>query len=338
MTQFLLLACLLLVVPEAFGLIDAECNTNANNSYCDIKRPHYLYDEYVLLKANRTLTLDNVLHCVHHACVIDMEADHITLTQNAHITASAVNMIATTVRIYGTINTNGRGYLSDRGMGPGSVPISPFSGAIGGGYNGPGKARCHGNSFGSSVTFGFGEFGDAEENLETFEHHIGSGGGQGMTEEVRGGAGGGAVKIVGTESLVMDGRITANGQPGQPGVDGSCDGGGGGSGGSVWIEAPVINGTGEIWADGGKGGMTFDTRVQGVIWSAGCYAGAEYGQPGGNGEGGRIVTMTPTVHMALQMSVAGGVITEWQCVNGGTGRVFQQATRYFNPPFNEQRD
>lgn len=38
----------------------------------------------------------------------------------------------------------------------GSIPISLYDGAIGGGYNGPGRTRCHGSSFGSSVQFGEG--------------------------------------------------------------------------------------------------------------------------------------------------------------------------------------
>ena len=69
-----------------------------------------------------------------------------------------------------------------------------------------------------------GEYGDEEENVENFDHHVGSGGGQGRTTDVLGGRGGGAIYINASTILVMDGRLTASGQPGMPGVDGSCDG------------------------------------------------------------------------------------------------------------------
>ena len=60
--------------------------------------------------------------------------------------------------------------------------------------------------------------------------------------------GGGAIKLVATNALVLNGAILANG-----GFDGSYDGD---SGGSVWLVAGALSGTGVVSAAGGHGNLT----------------------------------------------------------------------------------
>uniref|UniRef100_A0A7S1N1G0 Uncharacterized protein n=1 Tax=Eutreptiella gymnastica TaxID=73025 RepID=A0A7S1N1G0_9EUGL len=307
------------------GLLDAECAPGQEQ--CHIHRPHYIYDVKTVISAQSSLYLNNILHCTQHLCEVNLIAPTVTLDVNSHVTAAIVNVIADEVYIDGIINTDGRGHASDQGEGPGSIPISLYDGAIGGGYNGPGRTRCHGSSLGSSVQFGEGEFGDEVEGISNFQHHVGSGGGQGRTDEVQGGRGGGAIAINASTLIVLNGRLSANGQPGMPGVDGSCDGGGGGSGGSITVSAPVITGSGYAAATGAKGGMTFDGRPTG---SANCWGNKEYGSPGGSAEGGRIVMITPSVHHAIDMTVKGGVQNEWTCVDGGDGHIFYSNTQYYD--------
>jgi hypothetical protein len=63
-------------------------------------------------------------------------------------------------------------------------------------------------------------------------------------------AGGGAFHVVATESLLLEGVINVDG------MNGPKSGGGGGSGGAVWIDTPVLQGTGDIFAVGGSGETT----------------------------------------------------------------------------------
>ena len=69
------------------------------------------------------------------------------------------------------------------------------------------------------------------------------------------------------------------------------------------LQAPMVNGSGVVYAMGGKGGATIDGRQADINLLQGCYDAQQYGSPGGNGEGGRIVLTTPTVHHGIQMSV-----------------------------------
>jgi hypothetical protein len=110
-----------------------------------------------------------------------------------------------------------------------------------------------------------------------------------------GGSGGGAVKILASGSLTLDGTITANGNDG---VSNGTTSGGGGSGGSVWIEANSFAGSGDVSA---KGGTAPATSFQ-----------------GGGGGGGRILMFcTASNTFSGTVDVSGGVTENSQ--DGGIG-------------------
>ncbi|MCB0521113.1 MAG: hypothetical protein H6577_18950 [Lewinellaceae bacterium] len=111
-----------------------------------------------------------------------------------------------------------------------------------------------------------------------FPDLMGSGGGGGFTGEV-GGNGGGMVQVR-TQSLILNGKIVANGGNGNIHT-------GGGSGGSVLILANEISGTGSIEAKGGTGGC------------GNCF--------GASGGGGRVAIYTHNPNFpAANISVAPG--------------------------------
>ncbi|MCP5009814.1 MAG: hypothetical protein GY942_07550, partial [Aestuariibacter sp.] len=151
----------------------------------------------------------------------------------------------------GTVQAGGLGYAEGNGPGTPAARDGSSVGAAGAGHGGFG-----GQGGGNTSAIG-SPYGDPFQPTT-----LGSGGGNG--DDV-GGSGGGAIHLVVSNSLVVDGLISANG------LDGSSfsfDGAGGGSGGSIWIETPVISGSGTIQANGGAGGDTTDD--------------------GGGGSGGRI--------------------------------------------------
>jgi hypothetical protein len=136
-----------------------------------------------------------------------------------------------TIQSGGGISADGRG--SSVGQGQGAGRVAGFMGGGGG----------HGGYGGNSATNSAG--GNAYGSV-TAPAELGSGGGQGQYETV-GGAGGGALRITVQGALLVDGRISANGQNGQP------QNGGGGSGGSVLLNVGAISGTGTVTANGGAG-------------------------------------------------------------------------------------
>lgn len=87
----------------------------------------------------------------------------------------------------------------------------------------------------------------------------GSGGGNGMPAACNsvGGGGGGGIQLSAAVSITITGAIHVGGGGGQRGV--SCggegsSGGGGGSGGMVYLQAPMLLGSGALGGNGGGGG------------------------------------------------------------------------------------
>jgi hypothetical protein len=81
----------------------------------------------------------------------------------------------------------------------------------------------------------------------------GAGGGGGGA----GGLGGGAIYVLAGESITVSGKLNsagAGGGAGGAGLDSSGAGGGGGAGGMIGLEAPHIDVTGTVIANGGGGG------------------------------------------------------------------------------------
>jgi hypothetical protein len=174
----------------------------------------------------------------------------------------------------GTITVDGKGYPLVNGPGAG---LSASGYGSGGGYGGPG---------GASATIAGGlTYGSPQTPAER-----GSGGGAGGVSTPGGSEGGGAIRLSVGGSLILEGTISANGNPGLE------DNSGGGSGGSIWATASSFSGSGQILAEGGSGELL----------------------GGGGGGGGRISLywLDNQFHGAIAVSGGSGF------VSGGTGSVF----------------
>ena len=161
----------------------------------------------------------------------------------------------------GRLIADGLGYNSSHGFtgvglhgsinsGHGTSSANGASGAGHGGSGGRGQ-RVHGASF----------TGRAYDDLYEPDMFGSAGGRKG--NGYRGGNGGGVIWMNVTDTIDIDGLVSANGE------DGPNSGSGGGSGGSVWMHCNRILGYGIISANGGSG------------WR-------KAGAPGGGGSGGRI--------------------------------------------------
>lgn len=134
----------------------------------------------------------------------------------------------------GVLTADSGGFEAGRGLGKGGIGSGMFyPGRGGGGYGGYGGRGAPGPGGGDGIP-GL-TYGDIYNPLD-----LGSGGAQG-------GRGGGAIKINAVNGVIHNnGKITSNGE----GYAYSFYGGG--SGGSLWIIADLLDGSGEISADGGS--------------------------------------------------------------------------------------
>jgi parallel beta-helix repeat protein len=172
------------------------------------------------------------------------------------------------------ISANGEGFVHDAGPGK-PVNAGDCSGGGGsGGTGGDGRDSAGGPTYG----------------LIYEPTALGSGGGGGIA-----GRGGGAAKLNVTNTLTINGTISANGTQGLGNYAG-------GSGGSIWLICNTLAGAGSIAADGGDGANTT--------------------YPGGGG-GGRIHISRTTWDYTGTVSVSGGIGLD----NGDDG------TLYYDNPF-----
>lgn len=221
----------------------------------------------------------------------DWTAGNLTIASNGILAGTQQSVMslhvagALTVQPGGLILGDGRGYLGGTGPGAGhnyyySVANSYFF--SGGGYGGPGASGL------SPYAPGGGTYGS-----QTIPNDFGSGGGSlysGFSSN--GGSGGGAIRLIVSGPVQLDGAISANGTDGY-------DTGGGGSGGSIYVTCPTIAGSGKISANGGNGA----------------------GTGSGGGGGGRIALVVSQTNSFLGTVIAaGGGGANW----GGAGTVFQQ--------------
>ncbi|MBI5549731.1 MAG: hypothetical protein HY901_38075, partial [Deltaproteobacteria bacterium] len=138
----------------------------------------------------------------------------------------------------GTIDVSGRGYLgghSGDNAAPGGRTDGDqlMAGPCGGSHGGYGASGTDGTDWWQAEPYG-----DMRD-----PYSFGGGGGGSPTE--RGGNGGGLARI-GADTLVLDGRIAANGEASSGGSSY------GGAGGAIWLSARVISGLGGLEANGGE--------------------------------------------------------------------------------------
>jgi hypothetical protein len=167
----------------------------------------------------------------------------------------------------GAIAVDGNGFSQGNGPGAGESVNELGSGA---GYGGVGGA--------SATAPGGAIYGSAQQPVAQ-----GSGGGFGWGTPFGGSEGGGAIRLNVGGTLVVDGQLSANGDPGLQ------DNSGGGSGGSIWVTAGTLAGDGQITANGGEGEL--------------------YG--GGGGAGGRIALYSHANIFGGTVSAAGADGETW---------------------------
>jgi hypothetical protein len=163
----------------------------------------------------------------------------------------------------GAIIVDTNGYAQTAGPGAGNSSGGDGSGA---GYGGTGGA--------STTTGGGGSYGSAVQPVD-----FGSGGGLG-TGTILGGSGGGALRLNVGGILTVDGKMSAEGQPGLQ------DNSGGGSGGSIWVTAGTFTGAGLIAADGGAGQLNGGGGGAGGRIALYSRANAFFGGTSANGASG----------------------------------------------------
>ncbi|MBI3036433.1 hypothetical protein HYY73_01575, partial [Candidatus Woesearchaeota archaeon] len=226
-----------------------------------------------------------------------------TLTTRANLTALNITATNLTVIGSGTIDITGKGNLGTaqytaNGTGPGGgdgCGGDTTCSSAGAGYGGRG-----GDGLTGPTNNGGQSYGSVTEPTD-----IGSAGGNTATTIVAGGNGGGAVFINVTDTLSIQGNITANGTDGKIDGGGSTnDGAGGGSGGSIYVRATTLTGTGNITANGGRGG---DDSVD-----------------GGGGAGGRIALYYTTNEYT-------GTITAQGNTGGSNANAGGAGTIYYKP-------
>jgi len=160
---------------------------------------------------------------------------NLTLTNGAvlaherNLGAGLSNSVNLSVQGDLTVATNAAIRVDGQGYRPGSGPGKATANRDGGGHGGTG-GRDYDSKGGGAV------YGSV-----TAPANAGSGGSGAIIFS----AGGGAVRLVVTNALTVNGMISAAGQTTSQG---------GGSGGSIWISANSMAGSGSINADGGKGG------------------------------------------------------------------------------------
>lgn len=196
-------------------------------------------------------------------------SSQLTLTGNATIDSGA------------GITVDSAGFPANQGGGAGRSSSYPVFTGGGGGFGGNGASGG-----------GLSAFGGASYGLFTEPGNAGSGGAS-LLGGGLGSAGGGAIRLTVTGTLVVNGRISAEG--GQ----GLYDGSGGGSGGSIWLNAGLLAGGGLISANGGMGN------------GFGLYGG-------GGGGGGRIAIQSGMNLFLGAISARGG----GGSARGGAGTIY----------------
>jgi len=216
-----------------------------------------------------------------------------------------VEIYANNADIQGTFNAQGRGFAggpangctASPGFGPGGAtgPTSNARDGAGGAYGGEGGNGQTG-AFGGA---GYGSYRQPDD--------LGSGGSAATgncSSNTSGSSGGGAIKIISTGTVTIDGTIDADGND----ASNSSYSGGSGSGGSIWIDANTLAGSGTITSNGG------------IAWDN-----------AGSGSGGRIALHYTTKTFSGTTTAFSGYNLSATGVNeGGAGTIYEKPSSHGN--------
>ncbi|MDB6121365.1 MAG: hypothetical protein JWQ71_358 [Pedosphaera sp.] len=185
----------------------------------------------------------------------------------------------TTIEAGGGLVVDGKGFASSTGPGAGQRDFLNSTGS-GAGYGGKGGA--------SPGLLGGTNYGSAQQPVDQ-----GSGGAAKPATLAIGSEGGGAIRLNVGGTLIVDGRLSADGNSAVQ------DDAGGGSGGSIWVTAGTFIGNGFVTANGGPGEL----------------------YNGGGGGGGRIAIYSPSNNFGGLISAFGAEGFNW----GEDGTIFFSA-------------
>lgn len=227
---------------------------------------------------NRFTSADLALGGVQVFDLFELEAAH-TITV---MPGAPLEIRARIIRIDGVIDGDGAGEGADGGPGAGSGSIE--GGGGGGGHGGAGGAGARDS--GEPIAPG----GSPNGSATTRANALGSGGGS--TDLFTGGAGGGAVTLVG-HTISVAGVIEADAAGGAPTSvgGGTVRAGGGGAGGGILIDGFDVSVTGRFEARGGRGGRADPGSNQ---------------DGGGGGGGGRVKVFHARDLVNTAMFLVGG--------------------------------
>ncbi len=264
--------------------------------------PQLIMDNAGLTAATNTVVSKGTLQATSYDLTIKGNASAVVVTvpvvgnlfigSNSWLTASSSQIPYILTVTNNAVIQSGGGILFDslgnsagQGLGAGRTTTTQPYGSVGsgGGYGGFGGSSVSNNPGGNC-------YGAATAPVS-----IGSGGGSGNGNAPvnAGGAGGGAIELFVTNTLVLDGAITANGGRGVG------QNSGGGSGGSVWLIAGSLTGSGIVSANGGDADLP----------------------NGGGGGGGRVALYYKFNTFTGALAAHGGAGANY----GGAGTVFVQS-------------
>ena len=230
--------------------------------------------------------------CYIAASTISLPSGQTTLATG---TVPLVLVATDTITIAGTLDAAGHRQQSGSSTPPGGTftgcqaGTNPASGTYGGGGQG-GSFLAQGGSGGDGGTATGGSAGAALSTPTSL--HAGCAGHSGGNAGGSGGRGGGALYLIASASIAINGRVDVSGAGGSGEGDNNGTGGGaGGSGGMVGLDAPTVNVTGAVCAIGGSGasGATGSSGQSGNDATGGstaCTPGAPGTATGGAGSGG----------------------------------------------------
>ncbi|XP_019646039.1 PREDICTED: uncharacterized protein LOC109486623 [Branchiostoma belcheri] len=229
------------------------------------ERGQYWFTGVTVLNGGKLEIMRGRTTNLHHYSVQVRTSEYFDVDYGGEVSVGdgvVIYTLDTKVEKIAVMTANGGGYVAERGKrGPGYG--STCSGGHGGGagHGGRGEFSCAGGTY----------------DAECSPTWVGSGGGD--CSEGGGGTGGGAMKVVSSRLLQLEGTLTADGSQ-------ASLGGGGGSGGTIWIDGLYMEGWAGTSSTGGDGSSHCYNLCS---WSSSCCGT----HTGGDGGGGRIRSYSP---------------------------------------------